>query len=884
MKRLFTLLLLTASFYAAQAQCTTCTPDPSFFPPNPASTDLGLSTDTVYVTQAVPLDTTIHALLPRQFNVGGLTVNVSSIDILSVSGFPSGLTWTCDATGGQSGCSYNPSSYRYACVQACGTTFSSPGTYPVSVNVRGTAVGQSQGLTIPITVIVQGAPGGNAGYSFTPVSGCEPLTVDFESNIPIPGTNLTLQPYEYFWDLGNSQTATGKIVNSVVYPSAGNYVSELTIVEFQQQLNEVNVTSNSGNWFFQESICDGIGIPGLGFSKLSDSDLYFEFTQGGTFRSSTKTDQLRPSWGNLGIPVTQTSLFFSMSDEDCAGNADDLAGNSAFTFTGPGVVTFNYGTGVQVQLTFITVPIDTLVFTDTINVFGKPGLPFVTANKSDTICVGETITLTSTLADSYQWFENDTTILSGETNRTLVVSSSGAFSVQIRDTTNFCPNLSTPFTVTSTPAPPAPFLTYDGTTGTLQVGNAGSFDIQWFLDGQPLVGANSSTLTSLPTAGPYTVTLTSPVGCSSTSAPFTLCIAGEATALSSNSVDCCNSKVISAESQGFSIKGGTIVAWAVSPLADGLLDNDAAVQTASANDLIFLSDSTGGILISPCDLGLTDGDYYLTPFVAEAPVVEPIVWDTVQGCAPFAEICPVLSGTDWIINPLLFTFPNGQTVDVLDFFGLPSGTEITPSLIQLLGGLPCIPLTSLYEGDPNGTWSIAATNTGTGSLTVTIPAFQVIVESDTCPLLTQDQVVDIDGINITIAPGGSQGLDLEIPPLPAGFPTVDPGCAGYGTPVSFNFNDCPDGIENIQAFNNVVVYPNPNQGTFTVTGDMQIGEVVNVAVNDILGRTLYTESLNSNGAIGSFEQQIDITGADAGIYFVTLTSEASRTTLKLIVR
>jgi len=280
------------------------------------------------------------------------------------------------------------------------------------------------------------------------------------------------------------------------------------------------------------------------------------------------------------------------------------------------------------------------------------------------------------------------------------------------------------------------------------------------------------------------------------------CSAGTAGTGGDTNVVCCG-QTLTVNSTGNTLDDGTIVAWA---LAETPLTNPA--QITQAFD-VQPGQSNGSYEFAN-DCNLDPGVYYLTPFIAqtsgEAPQPDPIVYDPALGCDPEGAICPIISGSGWAINPILISFPDGSTINVIQQF-LGVNLTITPELLAGLGGLPCIPLDTLYDGNPNGTWTISVTNVGTGAVEFTVPQFEYLVSAATCPLLTEDQVTTIGQVSGVI-PGGTTGtINIQVPnpntEIPD-FPTFNPGCQDFGDavaivvaePLSFSFGiTCydPDG-------------------------------------------------------------------------------------------
>ena len=100
------------------------------------------------------------------------------------------------------------------------------------------------------------------------------------------------------------------------------------------------------------------------------------------------------------------------------------------------------------------------------------------------------------------------------------------------------------------------------------------------------------------------------------------------------------------------------------------------------------------------------------------------------------------------------------------------------------------------------------------------------------------------------------------------------GADGLLIRLNFGVIPTPSGINNIKQsqFN---LYPNPTDGVFVI--ELEENSKYDVTVIDILGKTVYTSSINN------MNTTIDLSGLDKGVYTVELKDENSRYTEKLIV-
>ena len=82
-------------------------------------------------------------------------------------------------------------------------------------------------------------------------------------------------------------------------------------------------------------------------------------------------------------------------------------------------------------------------------------------------------------------------------------------------------------------------------------------------------------------------------------------------------------------------------------------------------------------------------------------------------------------------------------------------------------------------------------------------------------------------------------------------------------------------------FENFALYPNPNNGSFTVKFDSESNSAINITVNDIRGRKISEKNYTSNGL---FSEDIQLNNVQAGIYLVTIKDGAKQIVKKVVVQ
>ena len=245
-----------------------------------------------------------------------------------------------------------------------------------------------------------------------------------------------------------------------------------------------------------------------------------------------------------------------------------------------------------------------------------------------------------------------------------------------------------------------------------------------------------------------------------------ICEAGAAIALADNILCCDETATFTNTTAELTYPDQSIIAWAVSPFADGAVNSVEQVAAAAELGWVYPSDTATNNITFTRDCGneaLPAGHYLITPFIADRPVpcepATPLVYDTLAGCVPKGEICPSLSGATSLITNLSITFPDGSALVIVGDGGILP--QVPPSLY---GVLPCLGIDLLFNGNPNGEWCITLTNGGTGALNYDIADFDVTVLASECTLIDVDQIVTVPGMAGTVAAGATESICIQIPP------------------------------------------------------------------------------------------------------------------------
>ncbi|MFM7054504.1 MAG: PKD domain-containing protein, partial [Bacteroidota bacterium] len=398
-------------------------------------------------------------------------------------------------------------------------TFPSAGTYSVTL-VATASNGCSN--TVTNTITINTAP----VAQFTTGSACAGGTIAFNNtSTPVAGST-------WAWNFGNGTTST--LQNpSVTYSTAGTYNVSLVVTSSNgcSATRTVPVTINPlpiASFNAPTTVCQGSVTPLVNTSGPGSGTITgyaWNFGNGQTSVASNPTVTYANP-GNYTITLTITNSFgcTATATHSIAVNPTPIAsaglpqavclGGSATLFASGGT-NYIWSTGAttsSITVTPTTTTNYTVTVTDitgcsssaTTTVTVRP-LPVIVVTPNQSICVGQTATMTASGAISYSWSPL------GANTATVSVSPTSSTSYAVTGTdANGCS--ATSFTTVNVNQLPVVNLANTfictGSTATLNAGNTGS-TFQWS-NGQSSQSINVSA------AGNYTVTVTNSQGCSAT--------------------------------------------------------------------------------------------------------------------------------------------------------------------------------------------------------------------------------------------------------------------------------------------------------------------------------------------------------------------------------
>lgn len=309
------------------------------------------------------------------------------------------------------------------------TTYTYPGVYTVKLVATNIAGCKD---TTTKTVTVNGPTG---TYSYTPITGCNPLTVQF--------TAVSNNTTSYIWDMNNGYTqTTGTGSFTYTYTQNGRYVPKLILSDGAlchvpiQNTDTIKVDELQADFSFTASgnLCktDTVHFNDTILTTLSPlSTRSWNFGDGGTSTAQDPSHYYSaPGTYQVRLVVTNTNgcndtiikaVTIHALPVVSAGAAPDSICPGQPTgaqLTATGAATYNWtpATGLsctncsnpqanpQATTTYIVTGTDTngCAANDTVTVNLKPK-PVVTISGDTTICEGETTQLTASGAISYAW-------------------------------------------------------------------------------------------------------------------------------------------------------------------------------------------------------------------------------------------------------------------------------------------------------------------------------------------------------------------------------------------------------------------------------------------------------------------------------------------------
>ena len=587
--------------------------------------------------------------------------------------------------------------------------------------------------------------------------------------------------------------------------------------------------------------------------------------------------------------VTATSSSAAV----CAGGSVTLTGGGASTYAWDNNVTDAVSFVPTATTTYMVTGTDangcvnTAMTTVTVN-----PLPTVTATSSSAaVCAGGSVTLTGGGASTYAWDNNVTDAVSFVPTATTTYMVTGTDAngcvntAMVTVTVNALPTVTATSSSAAVCAGDSVALTGGGTNMYAWDNNV--------MDGVYFIPTATTT---------YMVTGTDSIGCSNTAmVTVTVNALPTVTATSSSAAVCAGDSVILTG-------GGTnMYMWDNNVMngvpfmpivtttymvtgTDSIGCSNTAMVTVTVNALpTVTATSSSAAVCSGDSVMLTGGG-------ASTYAWDNNVTDAVS-FVPTATATYMVTGTD--SNGCVNTASTTVAVNALPTVSLgPDTTQCGGTVVLDAGNIGAIYLWSdLSTSQTNtvsasGSYTVIVTDVnlcmGMDDATITINANPTVTAS------ASSVVVCVDDASVTLT-GTPTGGAWTGPGVTGS--NFDPATAGLGTQVAtYNYTDsigcsgtasvsiqvdaCIGFVENTLE-NGVSVYPNPNNGSFTLSVNANVGDLT-IKITDMQGRVVYASVENNVNA--GFVKQISLDTQSSGMYLMHILANGEQQTKKIAVQ
>ena len=493
----------------------------------------------------------------------------------------------------------------------------------------------------------------------------------------------------------------------------------------------------------------------------------------------------------------------------------------------------------------------------------KPTLPVVSVSGPKSFCQGGSVELSvvNNSSYTYQW-ENNGGVISGALTSTYIAQNSGVYALKISNSTSGCITRTENVTVNSLTAPSVPSISAggplqfcQGDSVSLSVTNTTGYTYQWKLNGGS-VGSNSNKLVAK-NAGSYNIVVSNANSCSASSNTVNVVV---------NSLPALSSVSLSGPTTFCS--GGSITLSI--PSTTGYLYNwrneDGPITGANTNSYLANTSAKYQLDISNSS-GCVVRTSQVNVVVKPMPVKPTIVPDNYQAGKCLGEnpirlnVGQVVTGYNYQWNKNGIPISNA-TSSYYEAFLSPGDY----SLEAELGGCKSQSdiLNVYFENAPEKPFIYAQG-----------PAVWFLVCSN-------DSASQYKWYyNGSIIQGADKFLYVANRNLGKYYVSIanSKGCFTLSDVITIPTG--ATGIENVDPFSGLKIYPNPSTGQFTLDMDNQLSGEVMIRILDQGGKETLKVKLEKTTV--HFSSQIDLSGQPKGLYLINIMLDKYSTNKKIII-
>lgn len=924
---------VTSSPTLAISNATTCSGSNIVLTVSGASTyswSTGATTSTISVS---PTITSFYTVTGSNGSCSGIpksvtvTVNPKPVTTASTSGTLTCSNFTVGLNSSLAGMNYTwtaPSGASVSSANTQNTTGNGPGIYTVVV------VNPSTGCTYSTTTSVSQntvAPSVSAS-----VSGTLSCVVN---SVNVRATTAT-SPVSYAWT--GSGIISGSTTGTVTVNQPGSYsytvtntsngcktsgsrsVIQNTVAPTVTVSTSQTITCTSPTVTLTGSANPSNSTPVWAGGVASGANSYTATTASPNIYTLTVTN---PANGCVKSATTQvlagasapsvvTSVTNSLSCSSLTAQviASTTSTPVSYNWSGPGIVSGATSAAATVNMAgqytvVVTNTSSGCTSSVTVSVAQNTVAPAVSGTTSGTLtCATLTVTTRATTASSpvsYNW--TGVGIVSGASTGTIVVNQPGTYNYTVTNTSNGCKTSGTRVVTQNTTTPT---FTLSPLNSTLCAGASQVLSVATSTANSKLwnTGSSSSSVTVSPVSNSsYTVTITNPSnGCSASGVANVTVISGPTVAAN-------NATICSGASTVLIASGATTYTWSTGATTPSVSVNP------SSTAVYTVTGSNGSCVSTPKTVTVNVNP---TPVVTLTPVSSTICSGqsmvlNVSGASSYTWM-PGGSGTSNTVSPSSTTVYTviGRTgscnsvakTATVNVTNVPT-ISVTPSSTNICSGESAVLNASgatTYTWLPSGSGSSNVVNPAsttvysvTGSIGSCTSAMKnVTVNVNPSPVITAttDNTLICIGYSSTLTATGansytwSPAASLSSPTgsVVGASPTVtttytvvgsDGVCNSTATVVQ-NVSVCT-GIDNLVSSNDVVIYPNPSNGIYTLRYTNTVNSL-NIEVVNSIGQIVISKSMENGNLV-----TIDLTKMARGIYYLKASSDNGNHLFKLIL-
>jgi C1A family cysteine protease len=158
-----------------------------------------------------------------------------------------------------------------------------------------------------------------------------------------------------------------------------------------------------------------------------------------------------------------------------------------------------------------------------------------------------------------------------------------------------------------------------------------------------------------------------------------------------------------------------------------------------------------------------------------------------------------------------------------------------------------------------------------------------VYEADNCDTITITKLIAANDDYYPVTKLYAAAIDtLTVKPGQRYYIQVDGSHGGDEGEFDINLYSSPLAIPIVNAKNNLLIYPNPSNGSFELEYSSAITESVNICIYDISGKIISSRNVKKYTA--DLHESFNLTDKAKGIYFVRLTGNKATQTQKVILK